>query len=273
MCVRYSLGICCPATCFIEMRPMPALWQASRAAIQRGVLVEPGGPLDHDRVDEPPLGRRLQVFGALGVVAREADEAGLARLLDGLDRVLEFLALGPFQRSFAVLAGADPVDEQQVDVVGLERLQPLVELGDELAVALPRVVLGDEEDVLAHGGVGRQPLGDGGLGAVAVGGVEGADALLIREAQELRGAGALPGAEVEHGQVDAGLAERASGERRLRRGGSGGLAPVRQGHGGGTGDRAGPDEISAVQRRRFVAHHGPFLRWSTALRVVHEIPG
>ena len=64
-----------------------------RAPGSAGVLVEPGGVLDHDRVDDARLRPRLEDLGAVRVVGREADELRLARLLDRLDRLLEFLAL------------------------------------------------------------------------------------------------------------------------------------------------------------------------------------
>ena len=85
-----------PATCFIEIRPMPALWQASRARFMSSSLCNPRVVLEHDCVDEPTLDRGLQDFGPLRVMGGEADELRLARLANRFGRFFEFLALRPF---------------------------------------------------------------------------------------------------------------------------------------------------------------------------------
>ena len=55
-----------PAICFIETRPMFLAWQASRARLSGSILVEPGGELEHDHVDEAALRRVLDLLGGVG---------------------------------------------------------------------------------------------------------------------------------------------------------------------------------------------------------------
>ena len=86
--------------------------------VQRRVLVEPGVVLEHDRVDDSPLGRRLDDLGPVLVVRREADEPGLARLPERVGSLLELLALDHVDRVVELVLVSQPVDEEQVDVVG-----------------------------------------------------------------------------------------------------------------------------------------------------------
>ena len=130
----------------------PALVGGVDRLVERRVLVEPGAILEHDRVDDPALGRRLDQLGAVLVVGRDADEPGLARLLGRLRRLLQLLALDHGDGVVERVVVAEAVDEEQVDVVGPERRQPLVEHPHELGGGLGRV-LGDEEDLLADRGV------------------------------------------------------------------------------------------------------------------------
>ena len=116
-----------PAICFMETSPMFALWQASRARLSGIILRQPRAEREHDHVDEAALGGGLDLLGLAAVVGREADEPHLAGLLDRLDGLLHLLALGPVG-----LLAAQAVEEEQVDVIGAERSQPLVDLLEHL---------------------------------------------------------------------------------------------------------------------------------------------
>ena len=61
------------------------------------------------------------------MMRREPDELRLSRLADRVGSLLELLAHGPLQFGVEVSV-AQGVEEDQVDVVGLKRLQPLVQL-------------------------------------------------------------------------------------------------------------------------------------------------
>ena len=111
----------------MDTRPMPALWQASSARLMGASFMQPGVVAHHDHVDEAACRRVLKNLGLAGVVAREADELRLARLADGLGGLLEFLALGPLDLGGDVSI-AQAVDEDQVDVIGLDVLEPLIQL-------------------------------------------------------------------------------------------------------------------------------------------------
>ncbi len=100
----------------------PALVGGVDRLVERRVLVEPGAVLEHDHVDDPALGRRLDQLGAVLVVGRDADEPGFPRLLGRLRRLLQLLALDHGHRVVEAVVIAEAVDEEQVDVVGTERL-------------------------------------------------------------------------------------------------------------------------------------------------------
>ena len=66
---------------------MPLLPAGVEGLVERRVLVEPGVVLEHDRVDDSALGRRLDDLGPVLVMGREADEPRLARLAERPRRV------------------------------------------------------------------------------------------------------------------------------------------------------------------------------------------
>ena len=151
--------------------------------VQRRVLVEPGGVLEHDRVDDAPLGRRLDDLGAVPVVGREADELRLARLADRLGRLLEFLPLDEVDGVVERVVVAEAVDEEEVDVVGAQGLEPRGRASPACPSG-PGIVLGDQDDLLADLGRLLEPLLEAGLGAVDLGGVEGADAAGVGQPEQ-----------------------------------------------------------------------------------------
>ena len=81
----------------------------------------------------PPFSGGLEELGPLGMMRRESDELRLARFADRVGGLLELLAHGPLHFGVEVSV-AQGVEEDQVDVVGLKRVQPLVQLLDELRV-------------------------------------------------------------------------------------------------------------------------------------------
>ena len=75
------------------------------------------------------------------------------------------------------------MEEEQVDIVGSERSQSLVNLFDHLA-RLVGMILGGQEDLLADLGLGGEPGLEAVLGMVARGGVVIADPAQERVAQQ-----------------------------------------------------------------------------------------
>ena len=144
--------------------------------VQGRILVEPGAVLEHDRVDDAPFGGRLEDLGTVLVVARDADQPGLARLADGVGGLLELAALDEVQGLVERVVVAEAVDEEEIDVVGAHVGQPLVELAHDFR-GRPRQVLGDDEDLLADLGLLLEPELEVGLGLVLLRGVEAADPL------------------------------------------------------------------------------------------------
>ena len=100
--------------------------------VERVVLGGEGVVLDHDHVDHVGLGRGGDHLGELGVVDREADELGLARLPDRVGGLAEFLALEELDALVDGVVVAHAVEEVGVNRVQFQGRQPLVELGDEL---------------------------------------------------------------------------------------------------------------------------------------------
>ena len=90
-------------------------WHASRALLSGAFLSSHGVYLSMMTSMKPPVRGVLDLLGDHRVVSREADELDLAGLLERLGRFLELLALGPVG-----LGGAEAVEEEQVDVVGLQ---------------------------------------------------------------------------------------------------------------------------------------------------------
>ena len=131
----------------------------------------------------PALGRRLDDRGAVLVVAREAEELRLARLADRVGRLLEFLALDEVDGVVEAVVVAEAVDEEQVDVVDAQGREPFVEHRQHVLRGLG-IVLGDQDDLLADLGRLLEPLLEAGLGAVHLGGVEGADAAGVGQPEQ-----------------------------------------------------------------------------------------
>ena len=142
----------------------------------------PGIVLQHDGVDEPTASSRLENLRPLRVVRREADEFRLARLADRLGGFLEFLALGPFDLGCDVVI-ADGVNENQIDVIGLKGLEPLVQPIDHLS-RRAGMVLGDQKQFLANLRHCLHPAADRGLGAVALGRIDVADSVSPGEPED-----------------------------------------------------------------------------------------
>ena len=157
---------------------------------------------------------------------------------------------------------AQAVDEEQVNVVGRKRLQPAVEHGQQILRGAG-VVLGDQDDLLADIRILLKPPLEAGLGAIHPGGVERADPLGVRLAdQPLEGTALAQGsgAHLEHRDLKAGLAEFPLGQdRRL---GGGVLCRLHTGgrtQGRGGGQRTGLKERAAVGAAGLVVGHGSRL--------------
>ena len=116
-----------PAICFIEIRPIPLLPAGVERLVQRRVLVEPGAVLEHDRVDDPAFGRRLDdAPRSLWWVEKPMNLA-----LPDL-RIASAVSLNSWllTRLIGVVEAvvvAQAVDEEEVDVVGPQGRQPLVD--------------------------------------------------------------------------------------------------------------------------------------------------
>ena len=81
------------------------------------------------------------------------------------------------------LVAAQAVEKQQVDVIGFERRQPLVDLLDHLA-RFADMILGGQEDLLTDFRLGGEPGLESVLGMVARGGIEITDASEERVTQQ-----------------------------------------------------------------------------------------
>ena len=109
---------------------------------------------------------------------------------------------------------AQAVDEEEIDVVGRQGGEPLVEHPQHL-LGRARVVLGDQDDLLANLGSPLEPLLESGLGAVHLGRVEGADAGCVRQPDQAFEDALLaqsPGSHLQHGDFEAGLAQLSLGQ-------------------------------------------------------------
>ena len=207
----WVIFIAWPPICFIETRPMFALWQASSALLSGASLPSHGLNLSMITSMKPPVGGVLQLLGDHRVVGREADELDLARLLEGLDGLLHLLALGPVD-----LAGAEAVEEEQVDVVGAEPLEALVELLEHVDGSRTWLLVARKMFLRTSGSASNHSPEDA-LGVlVALGGVEVADAFLIREAEQpVRARRLADGPLVEDRHLDARLAQHPGRQHRL----------------------------------------------------------
>ena len=63
--------------------------------VDRVVLRQKRAEREHDHVDEPAFGGRLDLLGLEAVMSGKADELDLAGFLDRLDGFFHLLALGP----------------------------------------------------------------------------------------------------------------------------------------------------------------------------------
>ena len=124
----------------------------------------------------PPSRGGPNVVGASEIVGGEANELRLARFLDGLDRVAKLLAFAVINLLAVVAHG---VPEVEVEMVGTGRLQPLVQVVDEL-LGTPRLGLADEENLLADLGFLGEPRLEVPLRAVGRGRVVATDAVGVR---------------------------------------------------------------------------------------------
>ncbi|CAA9589990.1 MAG: hypothetical protein AVDCRST_MAG88-4708 [uncultured Thermomicrobiales bacterium] len=138
-----------------------------------------GAERDEDGVEPVPAQRLAEDLRA-GVAgdADEADKTLVARLLQRGDRAVRrerLLEVGP---------GVDRVDLDEIDVVGLELVERLLQLVEHTVFAAP-VDLGRQEDLVA---AGAHHLADVRLGAVVGGGVEVGDAEVDGAVQAFDGA-------------------------------------------------------------------------------------
>src|SRR5271157_4527182 len=147
-------------------------------AVDRVVLLQPRTELEHDHVDEATFGGRLELLGPAAIVSGKAHEPHPAGLLDGLGGGFHLPALGPVD-----LIASQAVEKQQVDIIGSERRQPLVDLLDHL-VRFADVILGGQKDLLADLRLGREPGLEPVLDMVARGRVEITDASKERITQQ-----------------------------------------------------------------------------------------
>ena len=231
--------------------------------VERGVLGKPGCVRQHDGVDKSSLGGCLELLGRGAVVGGKAHEPYLAGFLDGLDFCFHLPALDPLD-----LAAAQAVVVEQVDVVGAERREPLIDVLEDVADR-PDRLLGRQEDLFAHLGHFREPFLEPRLGAIHLGGVEEPDALgESRAEQPVHETSHPQSAGVEDCYLHAGLAEDPLGHggdfgRVLFRLGCPGLSlglfgsEVRHGDGGGRCGRAGLDELATLHQGRITICH----RW------------
>ena len=102
--------------------------------------------------------------------------SGLPRFADGVGGLLEFLAGNEVDRLIELPPVAQAVDEEEIDVIGPQRRQALVDHFQKIFRG-PRHVLGDKEDLLANLGGLREPSLEERLGAVDLGGIEQANAV------------------------------------------------------------------------------------------------
>ena len=172
------------------------------------------------------------------------------------------LLLGQFD-----LAAAQPVEEEEVDIVGTQRCEPLVDLLEHVA-GLADAVLGGQEDLLADLGHGREPFLERVLGPVGRGRVEIANAPTVGvPEQPVQRIGLADGPLVDESHLHARLAQHFTGQLDLPCLGTGSLAGDLgrngsrcQRSGGGRGGRTSLDELTAMHGIATVLGHRSVLR-------------
>src|SRR5208337_4804017 len=219
--------------------------------VERRILTEPGMILEHDGIDNSPQGGRLEDLGPVLVMSRETDELRLARLAQGLRDVFQFLALDHVDRFVERVFVAEPVNEVEIDVIGAQGGEPLVNHREHLGGPAHHV-LGDEKDLLANLGRLVEPLLEERLGTIDLGGIEDAHTAGVREPHDPAEAGTLDGPLLQHGHLYAGLAQSAPGDlnrlgRLLLRAGRGNRADRRR-----RGKRAGLKERTTIGTGRLM---------------------
>ncbi len=156
------------------------------------------------------------------------------------------------------------MDEEEVDVVGPQGLQPLIDHLQEVGW-LAGHVLGDQDDLLADRRVLFEPLLEVDLGPVDLGGVEEANAAREGEAEDAFRARPPGGPLLEERDLDPGLAQLPLGQyREPTLGLRGGVLRFRAGsqaHASGRRHRAGLEERAAIGAVRLVVGHRSELLW------------
>ena len=204
----------------------------------------------------PTSSRRLEDHGPVPVVGRQPKQLELARLLGRVGRQLQFLALEELERRVDAVV-TEAVDEEEIDIICAHRRAALVDHAPQLARDVRGLVLlRDDEDLLADGGLLLKPGLEVGFGLVGSGGVEGADPLTVRVAEQAADAASPPGADVQQGDLGAGLAEGSLGKggRQSRGGFLGACAGVRLAA-EAVDQRPGLEECTAVTWGHVVVCH------------------
>ncbi len=133
----------------------------------------------------------------------------LPDFLSCVDDLFQLLAFHQIDGGVELVHVAESVNEEEIDVVGPQRRQPLVDHLQHFARHL-RHVLGDEEDLLANLGFGVKPPFKTGLSAINLGCVENANAVGVCRTQD---AFVAPDRTLlEDRDLDAGLPQLALGE-------------------------------------------------------------
>ena len=200
-----------PPICFMETRPIPFLWQASRALFRAESLSSQGLNLSMIASTNPPSAAFWICSAIFSSWVEKPTNLTLPVFL--IASIVSFISwlLGQ-----STCWESEAVEEQEVDVVGPQPGEPLVDLLQHVG-GLAHAALGGQEDVLADLGHGLEPVVEDDLGVgVPLGGVEVADALAIGVPQEpFERRRLADGPLVEEGDLDAGLAQTPRGQDRL----------------------------------------------------------
>ena len=190
--------------------------------VELGVIANQLGIVrDHDGIDPPANRRAVEQLDAQRHVRVRAEtgEAHLARLLHpfrGFRPRLHLRHLLWVPADEILVLHGQIVDEEHVDVVGLQRRQPGIHHLHPFA-GCPGVVFGHDKELLAAAAV-RHPRADRFLRLaphVAVGGVDVADAGVIGRVEHARARRPLCRSQVEDRDLLTSAAEHATGERFL----------------------------------------------------------